>query len=65
MLFVSLTAMYFLTFLRILNLFFNGGPYILTDILWVVCAIAALILSVVLGDYTEKKLRAHYKRSDV
>ena len=66
MVFAVITAAYFLIFLRILNLVFSKMRIsILLDILFIACAVAAFMLSVVLADLTEKKLRAHYKNSDV
>ena len=66
MVFAVITAVYFLLSLHILDLIFRqAGPHILLDILSVVCVIAAFVLSAALADLSEKKLRAHYKRSGV
>lgn len=67
MVFAVITVLYFLVFLRILNLVLSKlvWNFLLSGILWGAGVIAALILSVVLADITEKKLRAHYKNSDV
>ena len=65
MVFIILVGAYFFAFLQIIKLLFRHAFGVLAVILVIFCAFIALVVSVILADLTEKKLRSHYKNSDV
>lgn len=56
------TAVYFLAFLYVIDLIFRHTLNPITDILAVVCWVVAFIASVILADYTIKKIEEKYSK---
>ena len=56
------TIVYFLIFLFLIDLIFRNTLSIFTDLLAVGCWIIALIISVILADYTVKKIEDKYSK---
>lgn len=56
------TVIYFLAFLYIIDLIFRHTLSPFSDILAVVCWVVAFIVSVILADYTIKKIEEKYSK---
>lgn len=56
------TAVYFGAFLYVIDLIFRHTVSPVTDILAVICWAAAFIASVILADYTIKKIEEKYSK---
>lgn len=54
------TIVYFLIFCFFIDLIFRNTLSVITDILAVICWIIALIISVVIADYTVEKIKENY-----
>ena len=54
------TIVYFLIFCFLIDLIFRNTLSVITDILAVICWIIALIISVVIADYTVEKIKENY-----
>lgn len=62
MLFVILAALYFRFSVAILHFLFRNTMGIVADILTIICLFIALIISVGLAEYTEKKIKDKTKK---
>ena len=54
------TIVYFLIFCFLIDLIFRNTLSVITDMLAVICWIIALIISVVIADYTVEKIKENY-----
>jgi len=54
---VLFTAVYFVVFLVLIDLFFRNTLSVFTDLLAVACWLIALVVSIGMADYTVKKLK--------
>lgn len=51
------TAVYFVVFLALIDLFFRNTLSVFTDLLAVACWLITLVVSIGMADYTVKKLK--------
>ena len=62
MLIIFFTAVYFYVFVKLIDLLFRHTISPVTDVLAVVCWVAALVISVGLAEYTVKKIKEKYQK---